>query len=211
MINNLLILISILLISVAYLRLYFTYIQHKTNKNKITGFEAAKEMTSNYDEINIVESKKILTSQYHLKRQIIRLTPHHYEDTSNFTIAIMTQLAGYSLINIDKNKYIDILKKIIPTIDWLNKSAILSIIIALLTNTITDAKLGILLLSIILIYQYFIIQITMTSNLQIEKYLKKQNLKEILKINQSFYFLNKISFITTLILILKEIIIILQI
>jgi len=100
----------------------------------------------------------------------------------------------------------------LPSIDYLNKSSIISLLLSILTNNIGDAKIAIILLVIILIYQYLINEINNTSKeytaKQLKKLLKEKNYLLLMSVQNSYLYLNKISFITTLILILREVLII---
>lgn len=214
--STIILIIGLILSLIAYLNLLLAYLTSTTQKpdTQLTAFDVAKEITSNYNEINIVASKETFISQYNLPRQIIRLTPHDYDATNFFAITISSLLAGYSLIRFEKNKYLDYLARIFKNLDYINKSTLLALIISFLTNTIGDAKLSLIPLTLILIYQYFIIEITTTSinsttkirhqlfshsdDLTINKYLHR------------FITTNTILFITTLIFILRAIIIILN-
>ena len=183
MINNLLLGISIIIIIISYLKIILIYLKSKNKRiENITGFDLAKEITSNYDEINIVESKEINISKYNLKRKIIRLTSKNYEDNNLFTLTITSSLAGYSLANINKDKYLQLLSNIFKNIDYLSKSSILTLIISIMTKNIGDAKIGLFILSIILIYQYLLIQINTVSNEYTKKELNKIIPKEELPI-----------------------------
>lgn len=211
MINSLLLSISIILILMSYVRIILNFIKTKNIKNDtLTGFDIAKELTLNYDEINIVESREITISKYNLKRKIIRLTSKDYTSNDIFTLAKTSLLSGYALINTNKN--IDLLSKILPSIDYLNKSSLIALIISLLTKSIGDAKIAIVLLIIILFYQYLINEINITSKEETTNHLKKilsnKEYNLLSNVQDSYLFLNKISFITTLILILREILII---
>lgn len=214
--NILLLLFSMIIIIISYTKIILIYL---TTKNKrietLTGFDLAKEITSNYDEINIIESKKITISKYNLKRRVIRLTPQNYQSNNIYTLAISTCLSGYSLANINKDKYLQMISNILPNIDYLNKSSLLTLVISLFTNTIGDAKIGIFLLGIILIYQYFLIQINNASNQytkeSLKKVIPKKELPELEKVLNIFLSLHTISFIINLILILREVLIIMNI
>lgn len=216
MIKNLLLLLSIGILLISYTRIILNFLITKNKKiEELTGFDLAKEITSNYDEINIVQSKETYLSKYNLKRRIIRLTQKNYEANDIFTLSISSCLSGYSLANINKDKYLNLLSKILPNIDYLSKSSILTILISLFTNTVGDAKIGLILLGIILVYQYLIIQINAISNQYLEKPLKKivpkKYLSQIKNVLNTLTSIHTISFITTLILMLREILIILNI
>lgn len=213
MLSDVLLLVSIVLVIIAYIRIILIYFKTKKIKiEEVTGFDIAKELTSNYDEINIVESKEVSISKYNLKRQIIRLTSNDYNSNNIFTLSTSSLLAGYSLSKLNKDKNIQLFSKVFSNIDYLNKSAPLAIIISLLATNIGDAKISIIILIIILFYQYLINEINNTSKEIINKtseiIVEKENYLLIEKIQNTFLELNKISFITTLILILREIIII---
>ena len=213
MLSDVLLLVSIVLVIIAYIRIILIYFKTKKIKiEEVTGFDIAKELTSNYDEINIVESKEVSISKYNLKRQIIRLTSNDYNSNNIFTLSTSSLLAGYSLSKLNKDKNIQLFSKVFSNIDYLNKSAPLAIIISLSATNIGDAKISIIILIIILFYQYLINEINNTSKEIINKtseiIVEKENYLLIEKIQNTFLELNKISFITTLILILREIIII---
>ena len=212
---DILLIICMVFLVIPYTRIMLIYFKlQKMEIEDITGFDLTKELTSNYDEINIIESKEINISKYNFKRNIIRLTEINYNSKDIFTLSISSFLAGYSLANLNKDKNIQLLSKIFPNIDYLNKSAILALLISILTNNIGDAKIGIVLLFIILIYQYLINEINNISKEKTKKALKKLLTKEnyllIEIVQNSFLALNKVSFITTLILILREILIIIN-
>ena len=212
---KLLLLISISLIIIFYLRIILIYLKtKKTNIEDMTGFDLAKELTSNYDEINIVESKEINISKYNLKRKIIRFTKKDYNSNNLFTLSKSSLLAGYSLINYSKDKNIQILSKIFPNISLLNISPLIAILISIFAQNKGDAKIAIILLIIILIYQYLINEINNTSKEQTQNQLKhlltKTNYSLLEQTQNSFISLNKISFIVTLILILREVLIIIN-
>lgn len=215
MISNILLLISLILTLVAYTRIILNYLTTKSIKIKdITGFDLAKELTSNYDEINIVETKDKIISKYNLKRNVIRLTEKDYANNDIFTLTKSSLLSGYSLLNINKDKYITTLKSILPNIDYLNKSAPIALVISLFTNTKGDAKIAIILLLIILIYQYIINTININSKEetknQLTKILKNENYTKLEKVQNNYLFLNQISFIATLILLLRIVFIIIK-
>lgn len=215
MINNILLLISLILILIAYLRIILNNLKFKkTEVKNITSFDLAKELTSNYDEINIVETKDKIISKYNLKRNVIRLTAKDYSNSDIFTLAKTSLLAGYSLLNTNKDKYLTTLKNILPNIDYLNKTVPIALLISLFTNTKGDAKLAIIILLIILIYQYLINTININSKEetknQLTKILKKDNYSKLEQVQNTYLFLNKISFITTLILLLRIVFIIIK-
>ena len=215
MLNKLLLIISVILILFSYMRIILMYLKTKNIKlDDMTGFDLAKELTSNYDEINIVESREVSISKYNLKRRIIKLNYKDYTMNNIFTLTKSSLLTGYSLIALNKDKNIEILSKIFNNIDYLNKSSIVTILISCLVKAKGDAKIALILLSLILIYQYLINEININSKEQTKEQLKdlleEKNYLLLETIQNSYLNLNKISFITTLILILRLVLIIIN-
>lgn len=212
---NLLLIISIILILVSYTRIILIYLSTKSiNIDDMNGFDLAKELTLNYDEINIVESKEINISKYNIKRRVIRLTPKDYNSNNIFNLSKIILLSGYSIINIANDKYLSLLGRVLPNIDYLNKSSLIALFISILARTTKDAKISIILLIIILIYQYLINEINIMSKnetiKQLNTLLKTNHYNKILQVEDIYLFINKISFITTLILIFRNILIIIN-
>lgn len=212
---NLLLIISIILILVSYTRIILIYLSTKSiNIDDMNGFDLAKELTLKYDEINIVESKEINISKYNIKRRVIRLTPKDYNSNNIFNLSKITLLSGYSLMNINNDKYLSLLGRVLLNIDYLNKSSLIALFISILARTPKDAKISIILLIIILIYQYLINEINIMSKnetiKQLNTLLKTNHYNKILQVEDIYLFINKISFITTLILMFRTILIIIN-
>ena len=215
MIKNILLIIPLIITVFTYLRILILKISNKNNHiEKYSSFDLSKELTSNYDEINIIESKEIYLSKYNLKRRVIKLTPKTYNATDYYNLSISGILSGYSLININKDKYLRTLSYIFKNINYLTKSIILSLIISIFTNTIGDAKFSLILLSIITIYEYFLVNINESAKNNIKeelkKVIKKEEYQSITKIINTLIQANTIFFITNLILILRLILMILK-
>ena len=215
MIKKILLIIGVVLVLLSYTRIILMYLKTKNIKiDSMTGFDLAKELTSNYDEINIVESREVNISKYNLKRKIIRFTSKDYTSNNIFNLTKSSLLAGYSLSTLNKDKNIELLSKALPSIDYLNKSPLIALLISCLTKAKGDAKIALILLLLILIYQYLINEININSKEltkeQLKKLLKEKNYLLLDGIQNSYLNLNKISFITTLVLILRIILIIIN-
>ena len=211
MLSHLCLILGCIMVFLVYFKVFLVFIKNKDKKSSVTGFEIAKEITSNYDEINIVDSKEIWMSQYHLKRNVIRLLPKHYEDNHCSSLAISAQLASFSLGNMEQIPYFKILFKFFSSMDWFNKSALFATIVCCCMNTIGDAKIGIVLLGMILIYQYFRFQLNMNCISFVKKKVKISEWNEIKEFLEVFQLLDKSSFIITLLFVLQEFVLILGI
>ncbi len=214
MLKNLLLITALILSLFSYLYLLFQYLNNKHKKiEKYTGFDIAKEITNDYDNINIVESKEVYISKYNTKRKVIRLTKNTYNSNNFFSLAIALILSGYSKLDVSKDKSIQLVSRVFNNLDFLDKSILISLLLSSITNSIGDSKILIIILIIISIYQYLLLDI----NEKIKEYVNDNNkiladnFKNINKIMNKIIYTRKLFFISNLILILRQAIIILKI
>jgi len=184
------------------------------NKKKIvdnySGFDVAKDVTTNYDAINIVKSSDIVVSEYDVKRNVIRLNANNYEGNSYFDIFVSSILAGYSLVNSDNPnsfKFSFLFKRI----RCISFSSLVMGILSIMISNIGDAKIGIVVFILLLVYQYMRYQISINSNLVIKENLDSNLYKKLEKSLGMDITINKLSFILSLIMILRLVVIILEI
>ena len=192
----------------------FVIVNYFICKNKFidnySGFDIAKDVTTNYEAINIVKSSDIVVSEYDIKRNIIRLNANNYEGNSYFDIFVSSILAGYSLVNSDNSnlfKFSFLFKKI----RWISFSSLIMVILSIMISNIGDAKIGIVIFILLLVYQYMRYQISVNSNLVIKDNLDKELYNKLEKSLGMDITINKISFILSLIMILRLVVIILEI
>lgn len=206
----------LLVISVIGVVLLYSFIVgiYFINKKKIvdnySGFDVAKDVTTNYDAINIVKSSDIVVSEYDVKRNVIRLNANNYEGNSYFDIFVSSILAGYSLVNSDNPnsfKFSFLFKKI----RWISFSSLVMLILSIMISNIGDAKIGIVVFILLLIYQYMRYQISVNSNLVIKENLDKELYNKLEKNLELDIIINKLSFILSLVMILRLVVIILEI
>jgi len=206
----------LLVISVIGVVLLYSFIVgiYFINKKKIvdnySGFDVAKDVTTNYDAINIVKSSDIVVSEYDVKRNVIRLNANNYEGNSYFDIFVSSILAGYSLVNSDNPnsfKFSFLFKRI----RCISFSSLVMGILSIMISNIGDAKIGIVVFILLLVYQYMRYQISINSNLVIKENLDSNLYKKLEKSLGMDITINKLSFILSLIMILRLVVIILEI
>lgn len=215
MIRDVLMLFGILLVVISYGRIVLIYFKSRNIEiSDINGFDVAKEITSNYDEINIVKANDVRSSKYNIKRRVIRLSSKDYEENNIYSLAIAVILAGYSLINLNKDKYFKLYSSVFSNIGYISYSLIIGILISLFTNTVGDAKIGIVILGGILGYQYIRIQLFNMGyeNVldSVKKMLSRDKFSDVDEVLKVFLNFHTVSFIITLILMLREVLIIMN-
>ena len=192
MVSKILLIGSLFGVIISYFLVLVKYaIYKKKYLDGYSGFDGAKEVTLNYDEINIVNSSDVIFSEYDAKRNVIRLNNKNYDGNSYFDIVVSTILAGYSLVNSSNSNYFKF-KSIIRKINYLGFGSLI----------------GLVLFVLFLIYQYMRYMIAVSGNEITKNNLDKKIfslIESILNSSVTFY---KLSFIVSLIMIGRLIVII---
>ena len=199
-----LLVIGIFVVVIGYLRMFFCYLKFRGIYVKsMNGFDIAKDITTDYDTINVVE-RDVFISNFSFRRSIIYLSKRLYYANDVFSLGLVSFLAGISISN---STYIRFIKRVFPTIDFFNKSPLLMVILSLLFYSKGDARIGIVLGILVIIYQYLYLQI-FNSGMQLvleHKFIKKESIRNILL---KFYSSNILFFVSSLIFILRFVFII---
>ena len=181
--------------------LYVLFVLINRNK-KITdsnGFDITKEVLNEYDSINIIESTSYFTL-YNIKRKIIKIASKCYYGNTVSDIAIPLVEAGISVNDNNKNKFINMFRKIIPNLKLLYILPALAMFLNVNSYGTTDAKIGIILLTILGIISYMLINIKIAGyNFLLTKI---ANLKDLNKLSKEkiLCFINKVILIDKVIL-----------
>ena len=203
MISNILLIIIIIIVILGYLIIIFTYLLNKNKTKDITASDEVLNILNNDNAINLIEDSDSYFSHYNIKRNIVKLKSKTYNSKDIFSIAIASLLSGYSLA---KNNLLNYVSYIFKELKFFSFSSIIAIIISYIVTNAGDSKIAIVIFILIAIYQY-ILNTLNTSAIEIINN-KEKNINKILNI------LNKtttIFFISTLILIIRLVVIILNI
>lgn len=196
--TNILLIISIILTIGSYL--YVLLLKQISKKGEDKASQAVIELTKDDNSIHLVENKDNYISKYLIKRKIIKLTSNTYNSNSIFSISIAYLFSGYTKLN---NNKINTIGKIIPYLYPISFTPLISCLISLIVKTSMDAKISIIFLILILIYQYIIYNQNVEA---VEKLEVKE--KDILKSLNKIILISKLFFIITLIQIVRIILII---
>ena len=206
MLSNMLLIILVCLVGSSYLILLINWITSKNNKiDNYNGFDIAKEITSNYDEINIVSCNGLF-SFYDVKRNVIRLNDKNYDGNSFVDISIGAMLAGISLVNSDiRNKFI------FKRVRVISLASLIMMFLSFLVNSIGDARIMMVITFGCLLYLFMRYQMVsgavslIECNMDMDIYSK---IKSIIMGYVNFY---KISFISLLVVLVRLVVIMLGI
>lgn len=203
MISQVLLTIIIVLTIFSYGYIVILYFINKDKESNKTGSELALKILNNDYEIKVIESKGKIFSTYSFRRKMIRLSTKTYYGKDYFSLYVSYLLSGYEIV---KNKYTELISKVFQNMKIVSFSGIITCIISIITNNSIDSKFAIIACIIISVYNYLIYSI----HINIKEKIKKID-KKVIEIFDKMLFINKLFFITTLIAILRFIIIILNI
>lgn len=179
--NNLFLFGSLVLILGAFVGYFLLIIFGNIKVTDDNGFDITKDIISEYDSINVIESKGYFTI-YNIKRKVIRLSSKCYYGNKISDISLSLVEAGISIVDNNKNKYIQVLKKIFPNLKVLYIFSILSLIINYLTYTISDAKVSLIIIGMFSVISYMLIDIKSDASMWVASNVYK--LKNISKKNE---------------------------
>ena len=206
MLSNILLIILVCLVSSSYLILLINWITNKNNKiDNYNGFDIAKEITSNYDEINIVSCNGLF-SFYDVKRNVIRLNNKNYDGNSFIDISIGAMLAGISLVNSDnRNKFI------FKRVRVISLASLIMMFLSFLVNSIGDARIMMIITFVCLLYLFMRYQMVSGAVSLIECNMDKNIYSKIKSIVMGYVNFYKISFISLLVVLVRLVVIMLGI
>ena len=179
------------------------------------GFNITKDIIHEYNSINIILSKSYLTV-YNIKRRVIRMANRCYYGNTISDIAIPLIEAGISSVDDKKNKIINFLKNIFPNIKCLYIFPLVCVIINSQTYNISDAKVSIVFFILFAIISYIVIDIKSNGIWNISNKINKikdistENRKIIINFMNRVNALDKLIFISALLMIIRCVMIILD-
>lgn len=160
---------------------YITYIIGMIiSKNKTISKEECSYIISdllNKDRINIIKGRNKI-SYYDLKRKVIKLSPNDYDATNLWAITNGVKEVG---ISNNKSKFKEIVSKILNNFLIFEFLGLISILLNNITYTISDAKIGIIAMLIILVIHYLYTVMYQEVYLWIEENISKKIKDNILK------------------------------
>lgn len=193
--SNILLIISIILTVLCYILTLVSSLTSK--KGSETAAEAVIRLTKNDNGLRLVESKDSIFNKYQIKRKIIKLKEKTYSSKSYFSLSIAYLLSGYSKLKDDTLEY---LGKVIPYFYYLSFTPIISLVIGLVIKTSMDAKIGIVLFVLILVYQ------NVLSNLNAKAIdLVKDDNSDVTRYLTNIIFASKIFILSTMIQLIRMI------
>lgn len=199
--------------------LFFYLLLILINKNRKitneTGFDITKNITSEFDRINIIASNGKIT-YYNTKRKVIRLNNNCYYGNDVSSIAVSLVEAGISVIDDGKNKIINFFKIFFSNIKMVYLFSLVAIVVNIVSSTSTDAKVSLVIMTILIIFIYLYISILNDSynwiyqNINKIKLLNKKNNLKVMQYINYIIIINKGIFLGELLIVIRMVAIILD-
>ena len=214
--TNLLLYVTNILIIISYI-LHFL-LQFYNNKYKIsgtTGFNITNDTLNEDNRINIVEKKGYITV-YNLKKRVIEIATKNYYGSTITDFGIPLIELGILETDNNNNKYLNIIKKILPNLKLIYLFSFIAFCINNVTYSISDAKASMIALFICLILYHMLIAIKTEGLNHIHKklkrisYLREENFAKIMKYLENDLKISKIIYFTEFIMIIRTLIIIIN-
>ncbi len=151
-------LISIVITLGAQLFINSMYSKYKKvpNKKGMSGGEAAREILdkNGLKDIYVVETKGNLTDHYDPTRKVIRLSSDVFHKESVASVAVAAHECGHAIQDKDDYKFMRIRAALVPFVNFSSYAGYIAITIGIIFSMINVIWLGILLESVILLFQF---------------------------------------------------------
>ena len=213
--NNLLFYVSTGLIIIPIIYYGIMILMKNKKVSDDSGFNITKDIISQYDSINIIESTGKVT-YYNIKRGVIKLNHNCYYKNDLSRVSISLLEAGISGIDKEKNKYINFLKKIFTNLKIIYLFPLVALFFNNIAYTIPDAKLCIIITIICSAFTYIYVSILteatnwVNDNIKKVKSITKENSQKIINYQNSIIKLNNLTFIGELVIIIRMVSIIMS-
>ena len=197
---------------------YFIMIMIGRNNivSKSDGFDVTKDIISEYNSINIIESSCYFTI-YNIKRKVIKLATKSYYGKDHSSIALSLNEAGISVVDNHKNKYINMFRTIFYNLKLLYIFPIIALIISNSSFNINDAKFSMIFVLLFVFISYMLIDIKnlgyywVSNNIKKIKDISKEKRDKVLIFMNRLILLDKIIYFSELIMIIRFILILFEI
>lgn len=156
---------------------YNTYSAKKNNKD-ISGFEVAREILdkNGLQKIYVVETGGVLTDHYDPKRKVVRLSKEVFNGTSISAMAIAAHEVGHAIQDKEGYAYFKFRSLMYPLVKITSSFSYFVIMIGLLAEITNLFMLGIILVSIGLLFQIITLPVEFNASKKGEKELNKLKL-----------------------------------
>lgn len=172
--------IPLVLVLGAQLLVSGAYNKYKTVKNKkgLTGYDVARQILNDngLSNIDVIETKGVMTDHYDPARHVIRLSTSVYHDSSIASIAIAAHESGHAIQHKNKYLFIRFRELMFPIVNFASKIGYIVLIIGLFASIFDLALIGIILLCATLLFQLVTLPVEFDASSRAKKILSDTNM-----------------------------------
>ena len=157
MVSYILLIIGLILLFVSVINILIKYIKYKKiNNDDISGYDICKLLIDKHkiSDISIIETKDSGKNTYNINRRVIKLSYSCYYGKDCFSLGISTFIAGFCILHDMSNRYISYIGRVFSKIWFVSISSIIVLIVSYLFRGYYSF-VGLILLIILFVYQYF--------------------------------------------------------
>lgn len=173
-----LIIIFLPLIASFYIKInYNKYIKVKTSNN-LTGFEVARKILDkhNLKDVHIVKTNGTMSDHYDSSRKVVRLSSDVFDGTTIASSAIAAHEVGHAIQDKEGYFFLKLRGFIFPVVKIASSIAYYIIFIGFLLELMDLARLGILLVSLGLLFQIITLPVEFNASKRAKQELENNNL-----------------------------------
>lgn len=149
---------NVLIISFFIFYILMIYFYKNKKVTLSNGFNAVKDIISDYDSINIVLSDSYFTV-YNIKRKVLKLSKLCYYGNGVSLVSLGLLEAGILIVDKNKNKFIEIFRRIFSNLKLIYLFSIVALFVSNSVYTCSNAKIGIFLILFISLFNYIYMSI----------------------------------------------------
>ncbi len=170
---------AVLITIVAQVFINITYSKYKKipNMKKMCGLDTAREIldSNGLNDLYVVMTKGFLSDHYDPRRRVIRLSNEVYKQESIASVAIAAHECGHALQDKDNYLFLKIRAFLVPIVNVSSFLGYIAIMIGFVANLTNFIFAGIVLESIILLFQFITLPVEINAS--------KRGLLELKKLN----------------------------
>lgn len=175
-------LIPLVLVVGSQILITSTYRRYKSivSKKGLTGFDVARAIldSKGLNDIMILETKGTLTDHYDPIRKVVKLSTDVFHNKSIASVAIAAHECGHVHQDSDKYTFMRIRSAIVPMVNLVSKLGYFVLIIGFITSALDIALIGLIMLSITLVFGIVTLPVEFNASKRARETLKKLNLIE---------------------------------
>ena len=216
MIDILMILSSLLIIFSFIGYIFLIIINRKNTVSESNGFDISKDIISKYNSINIIESTGYFTF-YNIKSKVIKLSSKCYYGKDLVSVSLSLIEAGISIMDDNKNKFIDLLRKFVSNLKILYIFPLIALVMNSIFYSVSDAQIGLIVVILFSFISFKLIDIKtqvynwLVDNLKSISDINRDNKIKVLDFINKIIWLDKLIFVSETLVVIKFVIVMLGI